>query len=90
MDDTVTRAAIFTFAAPVIVGLIQVIKGMIPDRFHKYSVLLSLLFGQIVAWGAMSAVPYPPQAWILTLLTGLATGLAASGIYSGAQAIGRE
>lgn len=88
--EVVTRAAIYAFAAPILVALIQVIKGMVPEAFHKYSAILAVVLGQFVAWGAIAAVPEPPQPWILTVLNGLAVGLGAAGLYSGAQALRRD
>ena len=63
---------------PLIIGLVQLVKGldMLPV---KYAPLLALLFG--LAAGALLHFGDWPQA----VVVGLALGLSAVGLYSGAK-----
>jgi hypothetical protein len=81
--DLVTRAAVYAFAVPLIVALVELAKRLgCPDR---YAPLVSLLLGLVTAFGAVAAIPFPPQHWFLTVLIGVGLGLGASGLYSGAR-----
>lgn len=83
--ELLTRPAIYLFAAPLIVALVQLAKGLgCPDRFAP---LVALALGLGVAFGAVSAVPLPPQPVFVTVLLGLGMGLTASGLYSGTRTV---
>lgn len=87
MDDTalLTRPAIYLFAAPLIVALVQLAKTVgCPDR---YAPLVALALGLAAAFGAAAAVPLPPQHWVVTVLIGLGMGLSAAGLYSGGRTV---
>jgi hypothetical protein len=83
--DLVTRAAVYAFAVPLIVALVELAKRLgCPDR---YAPLVALVLGLLTAFGAVAAIPFPPQHWFLTLLIGLGLGLGAAGLYSGGRSV---
>jgi hypothetical protein len=63
---------------PVVVGLVQVVKGFINS---KYAPLCSLVFGI-----GVSSV-FPDSTVAETVLSGIVIGLAASGLYSGTKTL---
>ncbi len=78
MNDIVYGIAI----VPLIVGVVQVFKASgLPDRFAP---IVSLTLGLLTASGlAVSQNTFSAES----VLTGAAFGLAASGLYSGVQAV---
>jgi hypothetical protein len=83
--EVVTRTALYTLSAPAIVALVQLVKGLgCPDRFAP---LVALALGLLAAFGAVAAVPLPPQHPFVTVLIGLGMGLTAAGLYSGTRTV---
>jgi hypothetical protein len=83
--ELLTRPAIYLFAAPLIVALVEVAKRVgCPDR---YAPLVALALGLLTAFGAAAAVPLPPQHWVVTALIGVGMGLTAAGLYSGGRTL---
>jgi hypothetical protein len=83
--ELLTRPAIYLFAAPLIVAVVQLAKGLgCPDR---YAPLVAVVLGQLTAFGAVAAVPFPPQHYFITVLIGLGIGLGAAGLYSGGRTV---
>lgn len=67
---------------PFITGIVQMFKGFIPDdRFYP---VIALLLG--VIWNLGIAVSRQGDI-LLAVLVGVATGLAAGGLYSGQKTI---
>jgi hypothetical protein len=64
----------------LVMGLVGIAKGM--NFPAKYAGLLSLTIGIVIVVGR-SGLPITVDA----VYTGIATGLAASGLYSGAKAV---
>lgn len=85
--EPVTKTALFSFAAPLIVGVVQGIKQMCPPSWSKYMLLPALALGLLVAFGA--AEMFPPQPWVITVLEGIGLGGFASGMFSGVRAMAR-
>ena len=82
--ELLTRPAIYLFAAPLIVAVVQLAKGLgCPDR---YAPLVAVVLGLLTAFGAVAAIPFPPQHPFISVLIGLGIGLGAAGLYSGAKA----
>ena len=68
--------------APFIVGIVEICKKFIPDdRFYP---VIALLLG--VIWNLGIAVSRQGDI-LLAVLVGVATGLAAGGLYSGQKTI---
>lgn len=83
--ELLTRPAIYLFAAPLIVALVELAKRLgCPDR---YAPLVAVVLGLLTAFGAAAAIPFPPQHWFVTVLIGLGLGLGAAGLYSGTRAV---
>jgi hypothetical protein len=83
--ELLTRPAVYLFAAPLIVALVQLAKGLgCPDR---YAPLLAVALGLLTAFGAVAAIPFPPQHVFITVLIGLGIGLGSAGLYSGGRAV---
>jgi hypothetical protein len=83
--DLVTRGAVYAFAVPLIVALVELAKRLgCPDR---YAPLVALVLGLLTAWGAVAAIPFPPQHAFITVLVGLGLGLGAAGLYSGGRSV---
>ena len=83
--ELLTRPAVYLFAAPLIVALVQLAKGMgCPDRFAP---LVAVALGLLTAFGAVAAIPFPPQHYFITVLIGLGMGLGAAGLYSGTRSV---
>lgn len=83
--ELVTRPAVYLFAAPILVGLVELAKQAfgLPPRFAP---VLSVVLGLAAAFGAVAAIPVPPEHPTITVLIGLALGLGAAGLYSSAKA----
>lgn len=83
--ELMTRAVIYGIASPMFIPLIELAKNLgLPARLAP---LLAILLGLLTAVGAVAAVPLPPQPYMMTILTGLAMGLSAAGLYSGARSV---
>lgn len=73
-------------AVPLIMGLVEVLKrrGLGDDWAAPVAVLL----GVALSVGYQVAVVYPVAApWLQAVLVGMALGLSASGLYSGARQV---
>lgn len=70
---------ILVAGAPLVLGLIQALHPVIPDRWRP---IASVICGWIVAVIFASS---GQVAWTDTPLAGLMVGLAASGLHSGAR-----
>ena len=83
--ELLTRPAIYLFAAPLIVALVELAKRLgCPDRFAP---LVAVVLGLLTAFGAVAAIPFPPQHYFITVLIGLGMGLGAAGLYSGGRTL---
>ncbi len=80
----------FTFAdiglIAVIVGLVEVIKGLVPDAYKNIANRLSpvVAIGLGIAAGYVYIAPGQPE---MAVLSGIVMGLSASGLYSGTKAV---
>lgn len=85
VTEVVSGDALFTFTAtmamavPVVIGLVQVLKGTFA-MVGRYGLLASLLLGVGFMW---LVSPEPLKVWVLQ---GILVGLTASGVYSGTKA----
>lgn len=71
-------------AVPLIVGLVEAAKAMgLPAR---WAALLALALGVLLSMAATDAA----NPLVGAVVRGLALGLAASGLYAGARAVGRS
>ncbi|GEM_PF-4805951 len=81
-----TPALLGAAAIPLIAGTVQAARTAgLPNHLAP---ILALFLG--AAAGALSAWQTPPPDWAAGIALGLAWGLAASGLHSGAGAIGRR
>lgn len=69
----------------LIVGLVQMLKqsGLSPRWAAPVSVLMGIV--AYVSWAAVKGAT--PEQWWIAVVTGILVGLAASGLYSGTQAV---
>jgi hypothetical protein len=71
-------------SVPLIMGLVEVAKGM--GLSPRWAPAVSLGLGLALSLGYRAALDVPAGAeWAQAVLSGLALGLAASGLYSGAR-----
>ena len=71
---------------PLIVGLVEVAKGAGLEA--RWAPAMALGLGLAVSLGYQAALGMPAgAAWAQAGLSGLALGLAASGLYSGTRAV---
>jgi hypothetical protein len=69
-------------AIPAIVGLVQVVKDLgVPSNFAP---LCAVIFGILAGFAQFFAGQLP---WIPAAVTGVALGLSAVGLYSGARTV---
>jgi hypothetical protein len=74
-------------AVPFIIGLVEAAKRLGMDAVWATPLAVGLGVTLSVAW--QTAAVYPGAApWLQALLWGVALGLAASGLYSGAKRVG--
>ena len=77
MENLFEFSPLIIAIVPIIVGLVQVVKGVgIPS---KYAPLVSIAFG--IGLVALTGV-----VWQAFVVQGIIAGLAASGLYSGGKA----
>lgn len=80
----------FTFAdiglIAVIVGLVEVIKGLVPDAYKSVANRVSpvVAIGLGIAAGYFYIAPTDPKT---AILAGVVMGLSASGLYSGSKSL---
>lgn len=86
--ELVSRPAVYLFAAPILVGLVELAKQALslPPRFAP---VLAVGLGLAAAFGTVAAIPVPAQHPVITTMIGLAMGLTAAGLYSGTRALMR-
>jgi hypothetical protein len=86
--ELISRPAVYLFAAPILVGLVELCKQAfgLPPRFAP---VLAVVLGLAAAFGTVAALPVPPEHPVLTTMIGLAMGLTAAGLYSGTRALMR-
>jgi hypothetical protein len=71
---------------PLIVGLVEVVKGLGLDR--RWAPALAVGLGLTLSLGYRAALGVPAGAeWAQAVLSGLVMGLAATGLYSGTRAV---
>ena len=71
---------------PLIVGLVEVAKGV--GLGSRWAPALAIGLGLALSLGYRAALGVPAGAeWAQATLSGLAFGLAATGLYSGARAV---
>jgi hypothetical protein len=74
-------------AVPFIVGLVEAAKRLGLDSV--WATPLAVGLGVALSLGWQTAAAYPAAApWMSAVLWGVALGLAASGLYSGAKRVG--
>lgn len=82
MDETVAGVAV----VPLIVGLVEVAKGA--GLAARWAPLLAVGLGVAISAGWRAAAGgLAADGWVAAVLSGLALGLAAAGLYSGARAV---
>ena len=80
----------FTFAdiglIAVIVGLVEVVKGLVPETYKSVGNRLSPVaaIGLGIAAGFYYVAPGQPE---MAVLSGIVMGLSASGLYSGTKSL---
>jgi uncharacterized membrane protein (DUF441 family) len=86
LDAQFLNSLIAAGSVPVIVGIIQVLKPLIPSVkwYGLLAVILGILINVLVAWGILEAVTR--TTIIAAVFQGIVAGLAASGAYSTGQA----
>jgi hypothetical protein len=70
---------------PAIVGLVQVVKDL--GMPYNYAPLCAVLFGLAAGFAQFYAGELP---WISAAVTGIALGLSAVGLYSGARTVAQN
>jgi hypothetical protein len=71
---------------PLIVGLVEVLKGL--GLSNRWAPALAVALGLGLSLGYQAALGIPAGAeWAQAVLSGLVLGLAATGLYSGARAM---
>lgn len=86
MTDPMTLTLAGVLVVPLIVALVEAAKGVgLPAR---WGAVLAILLGLLVSlgWQATGPTPDQPRARMDAALSGLALGLSAAGLYSGARA----
>lgn len=83
--ELLTRAGALALASPLIVPLVEVLKGL--GMSVRFAPLAALVLGLLASVAADLAVPGHAPNLAITLIVGLATGLSAAGLYSGARAL---
>jgi len=78
MEEIFTLSPLALGAIPLVVGLVQIGKGL--DVPSKYAPIVSIAFG--IALMGLTGV-----AWQAFVVQGLIVGLAASGLYSGGKTL---
>lgn len=68
-------------ATPIALGLVQVLSGVLPDRWKPVASIVTGLVA-VACYGLAGQIP-----WAQVPLAGILAGLAASGLYSGARAV---
>lgn len=86
MENTVYGGVL---VVPLIVGLVEVAKRL--GLGTAWSAPLAVGLGLVVRLGYLVASgTNEPTAWVDGIVQGLALGLAAAGLYSGAKRLGEE
>lgn len=78
MEELFTLSPLALGAIPVTIGIVQVLKLLIPDS--KYAPVVALAIG--IGLMALTGI-----AWQAFIVQGLIVGLAASGLYSGTKSV---
>lgn len=74
---------------PLIIGLVEVAKRSGLDS--AWAAPLAIVFGLVASLGYTAThPPVAPELWYTSALWGIAFGLSASGLYSGAKAVGEN
>lgn len=85
MENLTAVLGTFIVLTPVCVGLVAVVKKMNIINETRYAPLVSVVIGLGLA--ALASTLVPALTWGAVVLGGLALGLSASGLYSGAKTI---
>ena len=74
-------------AIPLIIGLVEAAKKVGLDTV--WATPLAIVIGLAISVGYVAAQQLPgSEVWVSAVLWGLALGLSASGLYSGAKKVG--
>lgn len=74
---------------PLIIGLVEVGKRL--GLGSRWAALLAVVLGLVLSLGYHLAASWPDaSAWAETALLGLALGLSATGLYSGAKTLSQH
>jgi hypothetical protein len=81
-EQDLVKSIIAGGSVPIILALVQVIKGLVPDS--RWYPLVAVAFGLLINVGCIWALNPSLSALILVyaVIQGLMAGLSASGIYS--------
>lgn len=66
-------------AVLVIIGLVQLVKSVMPDNLHKYGGILAVALGLGASYGYTF---FSETEMFQAIIIGLALGLSAAGLYS--------
>ena len=81
IDDIITNGII---ALPIIIGLVQIYKNLVPNRFWKFSPLVSILVAMVITWITKD---YNVKDW---LLSSFVLGLSSCGMYSSVKTLATD
>ena len=87
MDEATKYLVLMAVATPIIIGLVQLLKGMgLPVRWAPIAAI-ALGCGVSVLIGVSTSSPIPDANYADYILAGVLGGLGASGLYSGIPAV---
>jgi len=78
MNDPIQDAG----ASGVILGWVQVIKGLVPKSWARYLPVACVLLGEVYVWGFGD----PAEPVLKKIVRGFVVGLTAAGVYAGTKA----
>lgn len=81
IDEILTNGII---ALPIIIGLVQIFKNLTPERFWKFSPLVSILVAVIITWVTKD---YGVKDM---LLSSFVLGLTSCGMYSSVKTLATD
>jgi hypothetical protein len=86
LPEIATRTALYSAAVLFTPGIVAWAKSVgLPPAWAP---LVAAILGELAAFGAVAAFPEPPQHWVITIVTGLGLGMAASGLRSWSRTAG--
>jgi len=81
IDEILTNGII---ALPIIIGLVQIYKNLVPEKFYKFSPLIAIMVAMIITWVTKD---YGVKDW---LLSSFVLGLTSCGMYSSVKTLATD